>query len=744
MGNVAGYNGTVLLQLPVAGAVNVGNAAVFYAILDLVVVLVLLFSYFWAKSFVAREAKQVSRLSMTLQDYTVYLPNVDPDTAEEDVRAWVVQVVRKEAGTLSAREECTGALDLYSVCADINRAQAANSDSAARGLVVPSKDIGQMADAAFRVALVSIARSHEVLESSLPLMGSLKAKELSLEGSIKAGLLREHTLQAVRAAEGAPLLGKLSARLTLALAPSQAAQALELARVRVERQEKGLGLDALALSGILGKVPRDLFPAAGAFVSFEHEAARDAFLALARWRSGWLPGWLQRWWYPHFQLKGRHTVVEAPPSPAQLMYFNLRFSEGQRQHKRLLSNALAFVVIVVSFLIILGISLTGQGFQRLMVPTDCSTRTLTTFVKAYNTRKNEEDEKQFLKSYPNSNPLMYCVCDSKAWASMDSREVAANNYTSKCTYQSCPRMSKLAMPRFADTPECAQLSRYAAQVAVFQIIQSLCIMLINDFVSWSIRTLANSEGHHTQVDLEVSVTFRVFVTKVFNTLILTVLINMNLPISLPTGMYSDFTPGWYAGVGASFVQQMFMAALIPHIPKAIALLLSSRNWHNSALYLSNLYQAPLVQTLQGPVMDFSTRASEVFTVFYVTVVFMANMPLMTIAGLTALASGYWADKLFLVRLHRRPPFADSALIESLVEYIPLAIVAHLGVAIWTLSAMQLLAGLNALINPFGTAAGLPPAGGGGNFSTTAPSPPPRCGPCTCLGPPQCSPPVRPP
>lgn len=260
LGNVAGVNGTVLLQLPAVGLVNIGGVSVFYAAMDVLIVLVLLGAYFWAKEFVPREAKQVSRLSKTLQDYTLYLPNVHPDAKEKDVKLWVVRAVRKEVGELRG-DKVTGALDLFAVCADINAAQADNKDGDSRHPVVPSRNLDSLAAEAFKVTMVSIVPSHEILEASLSTVGSLKARELSHEGATKAALLKRHVLE-----RSAPTL---NSRLALTMAPTKDALAKELARLRVEQKEKGADLDALMLDKVVGKPPGRLFPSTGAFVSFE-------------------------------------------------------------------------------------------------------------------------------------------------------------------------------------------------------------------------------------------------------------------------------------------------------------------------------------------------------------------------------------------------------------------------------------------------------------------------------------------
>ena len=87
-----------------------------------------------------------------------------------------------------------------------------------------------------------------------------------------------------------------------------------------------------------------------------------------------------------------------------------------------------------------------------------SARTLSSFVKFYNTKKSGEDERQFLKLYPFTNPLMYCVCDSRGYNTAPAASLEGDLYLRKCVFQACPRFTVLNDARGKEWAECAQIA----------------------------------------------------------------------------------------------------------------------------------------------------------------------------------------------------------------------------------------------------------------------------------------------
>jgi hypothetical protein len=115
------------------------------------------------------------------------------------------------------------------------------------------------------------------------------------------------------------------------------------------------------------------------------------------------------------RLNGAAPHASQIDAPSGVSFFNLRFTPLARCARTLLSNLVAAVVIAACFGVIIQISGIDQAFQRKISPEDCSARTLTSFVRAYNTQKTAEDERQFLSLFEFTNPLMYCVCDSRGY-----------------------------------------------------------------------------------------------------------------------------------------------------------------------------------------------------------------------------------------------------------------------------------------------------------------------------------------
>ncbi len=113
-------------------------------------------------------------------------------------------------------------------------------------------------------------------------------------------------------------------------------------------------------------------------------------------------------------------------------------------------------------------------------------------------------------------------------------------------------------------------------------------------------------------------------------------------------------------------------------------------WKTERLYLDNMNQQAMVRALTGPALDLGLSTSAFMLQVYATVIFAGNMPLITIAGALALWVNFFADKIALLRLQRRPPFLGTALIRAVVEYLPFAIALHTGIAIYTISQMQQL------------------------------------------------------
>lgn len=382
-----------------------------------------------------------------MQQYTAYVPNVDPSTTEDDVREWVSTVVNAEAER--------GKIDVYGLVVAVNKAQAASPKPAFVHVNAKRTNEELLADV-FKVHEVTIVPNLGALPASAIKLGMLKIQLAALEGKIKGA--------AVRAAELAEAKG-VGAAISRMMSPSPASLNKALVAMRLTNLTLADELDRLVVEQ---SQQEDAFRASGAFVTFEHRVASENFITM------FPHGMLGRLLMPkHKQIKGRTVHVLQAPAPSYIKYFNLPFTAQQRSTRTCFSNCTAGIIILISFGLILVISTVDQGFQRLINPTDCSARTLSTFVRIFNTKKTAADENAFLASYPNSNALMFCVCQSKPWGKALATTISADAYTRHCTYQTCSRMTKLGMPEALSWPECILLATYAQQASIFHTIGSV-------------------------------------------------------------------------------------------------------------------------------------------------------------------------------------------------------------------------------------------------------------------------------
>lgn len=287
------------------------------------------------------------------------------------------------------------------------------------------------------------------------------------------------------------------------------------------------------------------------------------------------------------------------------------------------------------------------------------------------------------------------MCETRGYATVGAAALSGGDgYLRKCAFHVCPRFTALGDARARDWPECVNIANWKFIATVFHAVAGVVITVVNILLGVVVRELSSFEGHYSADQQNASIAVRVFVSMVFNTLVLTLLINMRLGV-FPTGLYSDFTPGWYANVGAGFITQMFAQAVVPHLGSLVAMLQLRGKWRDSRLYLTNASETTLAAMLTGPHMDFPVRSAQLMAVLCVCFVLSCNLPLMYVAGLLALVGAFWADKLFMTRLYRTPPFSGATVVAKMIGYMPLALLVHLGVALWVVSSMQLLDGAEA-------------------------------------------------
>ena len=105
-------------------------------------------------------------------------------------------------------------------------------------------------------------------------------------------------------------------------------------------------------------------------------------------------------------------------------------------------------------------------------------------------------------------------------------------------------------------------------------------------------------------------------------------------------------------------------------------------------------QRDLNRLVLGPNNDPSIRYAQIFNTLFVCFVFSTGLPLMLPIAAASFILFYWVDKLAFMYYYRRPPAYSVSLQQALTALLPLALLLHLGVGVWMLSASAVFAGVD--------------------------------------------------
>lgn len=104
------------------------------------------------------------------------------------------------------------------------------------------------------------------------------------------------------------------------------------------------------------------------------------------------------------------------------------------------------------------------------------------------------------------------------------------------------------------------------------------IIAVNEVLRMAIIALITWVGEDTQSERLTSITNGIFFAQFFNTGFLLLLVNANLTeygVTFMAGPYTDYTPEWYADVGATIVRTMVINSFMPYVNLGVAFVLPS-------------------------------------------------------------------------------------------------------------------------------------------------------------------------
>jgi hypothetical protein len=313
--------------------------------------------------------------------------------------------------------------------------------------------------------------------------------------------------------------------------------------------------------------------ACAAFVTFEWQRDARAFAAL--FHSG-APLGLSCLERPrsHLQLRGARVRALPAPEPGSVLWMNLAVTPAQRCVRIALSSFASGLLLLASFALVFVAALQAQAYGTLRAPVNCGAQPLQAFVRSWLSFHTVADEAALRAGtlVGAGAAQAFCVCETLGWTNMDFvAEVQASPWLSLCAQQACDRLFALAPPAMYAQPQCSRLAAAETKAATLAYLASIPIVLVNAALETALRAASAFEGHASVEALGRSLAPRLLCVQFFNTAVLTVLVNIAYPASVPgfsaSGGFGDFTGGWFASVGVQVRQNACACACTCACPR---------------------------------------------------------------------------------------------------------------------------------------------------------------------------------
>jgi uncharacterized membrane protein YgcG len=399
-------------------------------------------------------------------------------------------------------------------------------------------------------------------------------------------------------------------------------------------------------------------------------------------------------------LNGQRVAVREAPKAGSVLWPNLNIKGAGRCLRQTITFVIAAALILASFVFIVQASIYQSAAQKAMAPADCSSPgLLQSFANGTYTSADAA-------TFPPSSLVFKCFCDTQVtWSSFDSAaEINAEPWAPRCPDRSCFAMITKNAVYMAKQEYCASYIKGRSIALGLTIGMSLSIALVNFLLARCMRAMSAFEGHSSVNDLEVALVLRLFVAQFTNTALLPIIINAawdtvtgrDLPIP-NTGLYDDFSAGWYKSVGAGLISTMILQVFSPHILPAFrmcrmrAKIATATEKMALGAEVPSFFktQADLNETFVGGPMDFAASYAAMLNVVFVCFIFSAGMPLLMPIAFVALVAAFNMSKATYLYYAQRQSASVNTVARTVASMLPYAGLMHLGVAIWMLGSVRI-------------------------------------------------------
>merc|ERR1712216_444908 len=97
---------------------------------------------------------------------------------------------------------------------------------------------------------------------------------------------------------------------------------------------------------------------------------------------------------------------------------------------------------------------------------------------------------------------------------------------------------------------------------------------------------------------------------------------------------------------------------------------------------ASMTQTQLNNAFQGPEVELSERYAAMLNGIFVILMYSWGMPLLYCFGVVYFVSAYWADKITMLEIFKRPGSIDSTLVRAAAGKFQWAVYVHLAFAAW--------------------------------------------------------------
>jgi RNA recognition motif-containing protein len=497
------------------------------------------------------------------------------------------------------------------------------------------------------------------------------------------------------------------------------------------------------------KVARKLYDnsVVGAFVVFQNEESARRCLEDYHGSNSWLN--FNGYWGqpPHLRFRRESilTVVEAP-EPHQVIWENLQLTWKERIVRQMGVNTVVFIILFVSFLVIitakaqqnnlLGYSppakLCNVVFPSIAfnVPFTADGKVETGFslpdAYSLNVMSNvngtcpsgqsrlyftAEDGRPTQTSIRNPQPCLNECIDTRQTCTWPTSS-GSNITVSTLMWQNCYCTAK-AVASFrtgnifqvwfdaqnTDGGWCQEFVRNYVIYNIFVVFAASSVLIINMMLRSVLASSSKWEGYWTTQDMQRASTIKVFVAMVVNTAGMVLLINAALPSPANTwsfgsfplfnGKYTDFDSLWHANVGSSIVLTMCINIVSPHWYN-VYYLVCKRAFCRFSRVNRETTQQQLNKRFEPVEFEVPTRTAVTLNTLWCCFMYASGQPLLLLVACVSFFFSLYIDKLTILRIARKPPMYDESVAMLFTQCIPIIVIIHLLIAIWTYSDLTVV------------------------------------------------------